>query len=113
MIGLTKSAASELSPLGIRVNAIAPGTTVTPLIEEVRGGREAAIEGAAKVSPLGSALMPEEIAAGLLYLASDEAAHVTAHTLVIDSGVTSAGSSASALFHSRTSGFMGKKPTEQ
>lgn len=96
VVGLTRSAASELSRHGIRVNAIAPGTTVTALIEEVRGGREQALSAAAEVSPLGSALLPEEIAAGLLFLASDAAAHITGHTLVVDSGVTGAGAASGA-----------------
>ncbi|MCO5786640.1 short-chain dehydrogenase [Pseudomonas sp. G11-1] len=96
VVGLTRSAASELSRHGIRVNAIAPGTTVTALIEEVRGGREQALAAAAQVSPLGSALLPEEIAAGLLFLAGDAAAHITGHTLVVDSGVTGAGAASGA-----------------
>lgn len=111
VVGLTVSAASELSPFGIRVNAVAPGTTVTPLIVQNRGGLQAAIDGAADTSALGTALMPGEIAAALLYLASDDAAHVTAHTLVVDSGRTRAERSASALFHERQAGFVGPAPT--
>lgn len=108
VIGLTKSAASELSQYGIRVNAVAPGSTVTPMIEQLRGSREAALEVAAKASPLGSALLPDEIAAGLLYLASDAAAHVTAYTLVIDAGVTSGGFAAGAsVLRDRPMTFIG------
>jgi len=113
VIGLTRSAASELSSHGIRVNAVAPGTTVTPLIEEVRGGREAALKGAAEVSPLGTALMPDEIAAALVFLASDAAAHVTAHTLVIDSGVTAGGfASGASVLRDRPVTFMGPSSQE-
>lgn len=108
VIGLTRSAASEFSQYGIRVNAIAPGTTVTPLIEAVRGGREEAIKGATEASPLGTPLMPEEIAAGLLFLASDDAAHITAYTMVVDSGVTGAGSASGASrLKQRPMGFIG------
>lgn len=108
VVGITRSAASELSAYGIRVNAVAPGTTVTPMIESVRGSREAAMHGAAQVSPLGTALMPEEIAAGLLFLASDAAAHVTAHTLVVDSGLTAGGfASGVSVLRDRPSGVMG------
>ena len=96
VVGLTRSAASELSGYGIRVNAIAPGTTVTAMIEQVRGGKEQAMTAAASVSPLGSALLPDEIAQGMLYLASAAASHVTGHTLVIDSGVTGAGAASGA-----------------
>lgn len=107
VIALSRTAASELSQYGIRVNAVAPGLVTTPLVDQVFGGdRAAAEEGAAKASPLGSGISPREIAASLLFLASDEAAHITAHAMVIDSGVSAAGSSASALFHGRPSGVL-------
>lgn len=88
VIGLTKGVAAELAPSGVRVNAVAPGVTVTPMIVGVRGSQEAALAGAVEASPLGTALLPEEIAAAIVYLASDDARHVTGHTLVVDSGVT-------------------------
>jgi NAD(P)-dependent dehydrogenase (short-subunit alcohol dehydrogenase family) len=108
VVGLTKSAASELSQHGIRVNAVAPGTTVTPMIAQVRGSHEAAVAGATQVSPLGSPLMPDEIAAALLFLASDAAAHITAHTLVVDSGVTGGGfASGASVLRDRPVTFIG------
>src|SRR5690554_769363 len=110
VVALTRTAATEMAQYGVRVNAIAPGLVVTPLVDQVYGTREASLSGAAQASPLGSAAMPEEIARSLVYLASDEAQHVTAHVLVVDSGVSVAGSSASALFHDRPTGFMGKLP---
>lgn len=112
VIALTRGAASELAQHGVRVNAVAPGLVVTPLVDKVYGDRESAQRGAAEKSPLGSATGPEEIAETLCYLASDEARHVSAHTLVVDSGVSTAGSSASALFHARPAGFLGKMPTQ-
>jgi enoyl-[acyl-carrier-protein] reductase (NADH) len=78
----------------------------------VYGDREKAVQGASANSPLGSAAVPEEIAETLCYLASDEALHVSAHTVVIDSGVSTAGASASALFHTRPAGFLGKMPKQ-
>ena len=94
VVGLTKSVASELALHGIRVNAVAPGNTVTAMTSAVITGdpndtakAEAQI---AKGSALGIAGMPSDIAHALLYLASDEARYVTAHTLVVDAGQTSA-----------------------
>lgn len=110
VIALSRTAASELSQYGVRVNAIAPGLVVTPLVDQVYGTREATIDNASQSSPLGSAAMPSEIAQSLVYLASDEAQHITAHALVVDSGVSVAGSSGSALFHERPVGFMGRLP---
>lgn len=110
VVALTRTAATEMAQYGVQVNAIAPGLVVTPLVDQVYGTREASLSGAAQASPLGSAAMPEEIARSLVYLASDEAQHVTAHVLVVDSGVSVAGSSASTLFHDRPTGFMGKLP---
>ena len=94
VVGLTKSVASELAPLGIRVNAVAPGNTVTAMTSAVITGdpdnTAKAEEQIARGAPLGIAGMPSDIANALLYLASEEARYVTAHTLVVDSGQTSA-----------------------
>lgn len=91
VIGLTKSAAFELAPYGVRCNAVAPGTTATPLVAGVRGGSmEAATKGAAETSPLGRPIMPDDIAGAILYLASDLGRNVNAHTLVVDGGRTTA-----------------------
>jgi NAD(P)-dependent dehydrogenase (short-subunit alcohol dehydrogenase family) len=94
VVGLTKSVASELAPLGIRVNAVAPGNTVTAMTSSVITGdpnATAKTEQSIKAgSPLGIAGMPSDIANALLYLASEEARYVTAHTLVVDAGQTSA-----------------------
>ena len=101
VIGLTKSVASEFSQSGVRVNAVAPGNTVTAMTSDVITGDPCKIEEAHKAiegtSPLGIAGVPADIAAAILYLASDEARYVTGHTLVVDAGQTSGGSAAS--FH--------------
>jgi NAD(P)-dependent dehydrogenase (short-subunit alcohol dehydrogenase family) len=112
VIALTRGAASELARYAIRVNAVAPDLVVTPLVDQVYGDRAQSIERAAQKSPLGSAAQPREVAESLLYLASDAAAHVSAHTVVIDSGISAAGGSASALFHERPAGFLGTMPKQ-
>lgn len=95
VIGLTKSVANELAPDGIRVNAISPGNTVTAMTATVTtgdaGNTEETEAKIAKTSPLGYAGVPDDIAAAALYLASDESRYVSGHTLVVDAGQTSAG----------------------
>ncbi len=92
VIGMTKSVASEMSQHGVRVNAVAPGSIVSPMTADVGTGDptdlETTAEGIGEGSPLGFAGMPIDIAEGLLYLASDAARYVTGHTLVIDAGMT-------------------------
>jgi len=109
VVGLTRSAASELSHYGIRVNAIAPGNSEGASLNDLADTQETALSAAGTLSPLGTALSVDEIAAGLLFLASDAATHITGHTLVEDSGVTGAGaaSGASVLKGQSTMRFVG------
>ena len=103
VVGLTESTATELAGHGIRVNAVAPGNTVSAMtagvLADTGGDLRLAAKAIAKGSVLGIAGMPEDIASAILYLASDEARYVSGHTLVID-GCQTLGTAA-VQFHSQ------------
>jgi 3alpha(or 20beta)-hydroxysteroid dehydrogenase len=83
--GLTKTAALDLGPLGIRVNAILPGVIRTPMVSYVVDEREAEL---AAGLPLGRIGEPMDIAAAAVFLASDESAWITGIDLPVDGGHT-------------------------
>jgi NAD(P)-dependent dehydrogenase (short-subunit alcohol dehydrogenase family) len=83
--GITKSAALELAKSGIRVNAVAPGPTDTGMLTRFTGTTENKAALAAEV-PLGRLGLPEEVADGIVFIASDEARFITGHILNVDGG---------------------------
>ncbi|MBI4637354.1 MAG: SDR family oxidoreductase [Candidatus Rokubacteria bacterium] len=85
VIGFVTSAAGQLGPNGIRVNAIAPGMVWTPMVEDL--GPEMR-ERRRRATPLGTEGTAWDVAWGAVYLASDEARWVTGQVLVIDAGLT-------------------------
>lgn len=89
--GFTIAAAVELAPKNIRVNAIAPGMTRTPLIEEwleeQADAQSAEAEVAARI-PLGTLAAPADIAGAAVFLASPESAYITGVILPVDGGYT-------------------------
>jgi NAD(P)-dependent dehydrogenase (short-subunit alcohol dehydrogenase family) len=85
VIGFVRSIAVQLGPRGVRVNAIAPGTVWTPMVESL--GPEAR-ERRRRAAPLGTEGTGWDVAWGAVYLASDEARWVTGQVLVIDAGLT-------------------------
>ncbi len=88
VIGLTKAAALENITRGIRINAVAPGTARSRMVDEWLGDSP---EGEAQVTalhPIGRIAEPEEIAAAVLWLASDAASFVVGTTLTVDGGYT-------------------------
>ena len=91
VVGLTRAFANELGPRNIRVNAIAPGIIDTPGVQEQLAPLRAGgvdIGKAIAANPLRIAGQPDHIARAALFLASDLAAFVTGHVLVVDGGAT-------------------------
>ncbi|TWF81725.1 NAD(P)-dependent dehydrogenase (short-subunit alcohol dehydrogenase family) [Pseudonocardia hierapolitana] len=87
LVQLLRTAAAELGPQGVRVNAIAPGVVETPLTSQIRA--DPAWEAAyASKSALGRWAQPSELAGAVVYLASDAASFVTGSVLTVDGGWT-------------------------
>lgn len=85
---MTRSAAVELGRAGVRVNAVHPAITETPMAEAGLAALGRAAERMVKAYPLGRFGRPEEVAAAILFLASDDASWITGIELVVDGGLT-------------------------
>lgn len=90
IVGFGKALAAELAPSKIRVNIVCPGWIDTPFNRpaiDFMGGRESQEEAVRHLVPLGRQGVPEEVAGGVLFLASEASSYMTGQTLVIDGGV--------------------------
>jgi A-factor type gamma-butyrolactone 1'-reductase (1S-forming) len=87
IIGLTKSAAIEYGPCGIRANAISPGAIRTEMLRQVFGSREV-LDQMAGIHPVRRIGFPEEVADAVAWLFSDYSSYYTGQTLVLDGGLT-------------------------
>jgi meso-butanediol dehydrogenase / (S,S)-butanediol dehydrogenase / diacetyl reductase len=89
VINLTRTMAIDHGRDGIRINAVCPGPIETPLLTPVLGLPNAREE-YGKLVPMGRVGLPEEVAAVVVFLASDDASYMTGSAVVVDGGVTAA-----------------------
>jgi 3alpha(or 20beta)-hydroxysteroid dehydrogenase len=86
--GMTKTAALELGPSGIRVNSVHPGLIDTDMTRTAAGGDVADLERACRSLPIKRTGRPDDIAGVMTFLASDESAYCTGSEFVVDGGAT-------------------------
>jgi NAD(P)-dependent dehydrogenase (short-subunit alcohol dehydrogenase family) len=86
VIGLTRSAALEYARQGIRVNAVCPGYTDTPMVRAMMDAVPQMERVTTSASPMRRLADPAEIAAAVVWLCSDKASFVTGHALPVDGG---------------------------
>jgi NAD(P)-dependent dehydrogenase (short-subunit alcohol dehydrogenase family) len=86
VVALSKSTALEFASQNIRINALCPGITDTPMIERVSGGTEAGRTRLIGQEPVGRFARPEEMARATMWLCSDDAAFITGAALNVDGG---------------------------
>jgi len=90
IIGFTKTVAREVARHNVTVNAVCPGPTDTPLLQGMVGDHEKLIESLKRGIPLGRLGQPDDIAAAVAFMVSDDAAFITGQTLSVSGGLTMA-----------------------
>ncbi len=88
VLGLTKSAALEYAPRGVRINAVCPGTIDTPMVDDMLAKGELDMAEALRNQPIGRLGTADEIAAAVLWLCSPGASFVVGVALPVDGGYT-------------------------
>lgn len=88
VVGMTKSAAMEYGSKGIRINAVCPSYTQTPMLEEAVKTQPGMDQKLLKFTPMGRFGQPSEIAEAVIWLASDKTAFITGQTITLDGGLS-------------------------
>lgn len=87
LLGLTKTIAREFARSGITVNAICPGPTDTPLLQEVAADRPNVVEALKRGIPLGRLGLPDDISAAVAFICSERAGYITGQVLSVNGGL--------------------------
>ena len=87
VLGMTKVAAVEFAKYGVRINAVCPGFTLTPMFEDVEG-HEKLKDNLQQAIPMKRFGQPDEIAKTILFLASDDSSFTTGQGLIVDGGLS-------------------------
>jgi NAD(P)-dependent dehydrogenase (short-subunit alcohol dehydrogenase family) len=88
VIGLTRTAAHDFGPLGIRVNVIAPGPTESPMLDQLRRDLPGGVEARIAATPLRKAGTGAEVADTVSFLLGDRSTHLSGVVLPVDGGFT-------------------------
>lgn len=88
IIAFSKTLARETARKQINVNTVCPGPTMTPMLKGLQEVNPKIVEAYAKATPLGRVGMPEDIAAAVVFLGSDDAKFITGQTLSVSGGMT-------------------------
>jgi 3alpha(or 20beta)-hydroxysteroid dehydrogenase len=86
--GMTKAAALELAKFGVRANSVHPGLIDTPMLDQIRQRSEGTFDAISRRVPMRSVARPDDVAALVLFLASDESAYCTGSEFVVDGGIS-------------------------
>ena len=84
LLGMTRLLARDAGEFGITVNALAPGTALTPRVKKVRDAKS--IENIAKMNPMRNLIDPIDCAKAALFLASEDARYITGVTMMVNAG---------------------------